>query len=216
MATGARLRGQGHPPGCSPTLSGGVHQRQAVYRLFGSELGIEPGRSMRRLHDQILRGDAALDPTPEPVRLAGPPGPRQLPLDVRDFTGLAAAQPGRAARGGDRPRCRRPCRSRQRRFAHPPTTRTTKIHRIRKVTHDQLSGRLVRPTPSGHSSPAAGEDADDGWLEVEGLDACQGEAGLAEPVGDISSGSGRGLLGGAWAAWLCGDGDTSAWLEQGA
>ena len=69
---------------------------------------------------------------------------------------------------------------------------------------------------SGHGSSAAGEDADDRWLEVEGLDACLGEAGLAESVDDLSSGLGRGLLGGARAAWLCGDGDASAWPEQGA
>jgi hypothetical protein len=51
---------------------------------------------------------------------------------------------------------------------------------------------------------------------VEGLNACPGEAGLTELVGDMSGGLGRGLLVGAWAAWLRGDRDTSAWPEQGA
>jgi hypothetical protein len=67
---------------------------------------------------------------------------------------------------------------------------------------------------SAHRRP--GEDADDGWIEVEGLDVGLREAGLVEQGLDLSSGFGRRLPGGARAAGLCGDGDASTGPEQGA
>jgi tetratricopeptide (TPR) repeat protein len=53
------------------------------------ELGIEPGREVARLHDQILRRDPALDlaPPPAPSRASSP---AQLPRDLPDFVGRGA------------------------------------------------------------------------------------------------------------------------------
>jgi DNA-binding SARP family transcriptional activator/tetratricopeptide (TPR) repeat protein len=60
-------------------------------RLVG-ELGIEPGPPLQRLQRQFLSADPGLDPPPAPP---GPPArtvpvPRQLPPDVRHFTGRDA------------------------------------------------------------------------------------------------------------------------------
>jgi DNA-binding SARP family transcriptional activator len=44
-----------------------------------SELGLEPGRELRRLEQAILTGDDSL--TPEPAMLS-PVRPRQLPPDI--------------------------------------------------------------------------------------------------------------------------------------
>jgi DNA-binding SARP family transcriptional activator len=70
-------------------------------RVLAGELGIEPGPGLRRLHQQILTADTALDlPTPHGAS-AGPghpasrgalraaPVPRELPADVDAFTGRA-------------------------------------------------------------------------------------------------------------------------------
>jgi DNA-binding SARP family transcriptional activator len=60
------------------------------------ELGAEPGRGMRDLHQRILAGDPALLPTPAassavPPSAGRPPGlasvPAQLPAGIGDFTG---------------------------------------------------------------------------------------------------------------------------------
>ncbi|MCE7006694.1 tetratricopeptide repeat protein [Kibdelosporangium philippinense] len=66
----------------------------AVYdenrRFLASELGLSPGSELRALHEQILRGDAALD---LPERVAVQTGTtrtntlRQLPHDIIHFTG---------------------------------------------------------------------------------------------------------------------------------
>jgi DNA-binding SARP family transcriptional activator len=65
---------------------------QDARRLLTQELGIEPSHDIRRLHEQILSGDQALDPAPittigderphHGLRLA----PAQLPHDVAGFT----------------------------------------------------------------------------------------------------------------------------------
>jgi DNA-binding SARP family transcriptional activator/tetratricopeptide (TPR) repeat protein len=61
----------------------------AVYRTLrerlAEHLGVEPGRPSQRLHQAILRGDAALDP-PEPA----PSVPAELPAEIAGFTGRAA------------------------------------------------------------------------------------------------------------------------------
>jgi DNA-binding SARP family transcriptional activator len=66
---------------------------QQVRRVLGTELGIEPGAALCRLHEQILRTDAALDlkPAAAAVGSASTPAatPRQLPTDVAGFTGRA-------------------------------------------------------------------------------------------------------------------------------
>jgi DNA-binding SARP family transcriptional activator/Tfp pilus assembly protein PilF len=74
----------------------------AARRVLAGELGIEPGPGLRRLHQQILTADAALDLPPDRAAPAGhgspasavrhPAGliPRELPADVDSFTGRAA------------------------------------------------------------------------------------------------------------------------------
>ena len=61
-------------------------------RLLDEELGLEPGPGLRRLHERILAGDAALGP-PAAVTLRHPApvwaAPAQLPGDVDAFTGRA-------------------------------------------------------------------------------------------------------------------------------
>lgn len=52
------------------------HQARA---LLNEELGIEPGPELRKVHEQILKGDLRL-----------PRRPEQLPPDLADFTGRAA------------------------------------------------------------------------------------------------------------------------------
>jgi DNA-binding SARP family transcriptional activator/tetratricopeptide (TPR) repeat protein len=70
-------------------------------RVLAGQLGIDPGPELRRLHQQVLTTDPALDPPPERDRLAwsGPPParpgrpgpvPRELPADVNTFIGRAA------------------------------------------------------------------------------------------------------------------------------
>jgi DNA-binding SARP family transcriptional activator/tetratricopeptide (TPR) repeat protein len=59
-------------------------------RVLATELGLEPGPGLRRLHEQILAADPALGP-PAAATLAGPEhvwaAPAQLPGDVDAFTG---------------------------------------------------------------------------------------------------------------------------------
>lgn len=62
--------------------------------LLVEELGVEPGPGLRRVHEQVLAADPALDlPAPPGTAvLAGRPRPvvpRQLPADVAAFTGRA-------------------------------------------------------------------------------------------------------------------------------
>ena len=71
-------------------------------RVLAGQLGIDPGPELRRLHQQVLTTDPALDPPPERDRLAwhgtqaaarpSPPAqvPRELPGDVNTFIGRAA------------------------------------------------------------------------------------------------------------------------------
>jgi DNA-binding SARP family transcriptional activator len=61
-------------------------------QILADELGTEPGSALRRLHQQILTGDSALDPPAEAPAAAGAPTlpvPRELPTAVRGFTGRA-------------------------------------------------------------------------------------------------------------------------------
>ena len=60
--------------------------------VIGDELGVDPGPSLRQLHQEILEADAR--PAPRAAKPAGPvvspaPGPSQLPTDIPDFTGRA-------------------------------------------------------------------------------------------------------------------------------
>ena len=62
----------------------------AARQVLASELGIEPGPELRRLHQQILAADPVLDPGqgPEPGSAGGGAAvPRQLPADVVPFLG---------------------------------------------------------------------------------------------------------------------------------
>ncbi len=64
---------------------------RAARRILLEELGAEPGPELRRLHQQILAADPALNP-PGPRWPAGGERrivPRELPADVRHFTGRA-------------------------------------------------------------------------------------------------------------------------------
>jgi DNA-binding SARP family transcriptional activator/Tfp pilus assembly protein PilF len=64
-------------------------------RVLATELGIEPGPGLCRLHQQILTGDAGLSrPAEAPAAHDAPapaaaPVPRELPADVDAFTGRA-------------------------------------------------------------------------------------------------------------------------------
>ncbi|MGP9022755.1 AfsR/SARP family transcriptional regulator [Streptomyces sp. BR1] len=68
------------------------------YQLLDAEIGIEPGRQLKELHQRVLVGDPglALGPdtarTPEPAPPPAPPRPvpRQLPPDIASFTGRVA------------------------------------------------------------------------------------------------------------------------------
>jgi DNA-binding SARP family transcriptional activator/tetratricopeptide (TPR) repeat protein len=98
----------------------------AVYqdgrRLLVETLGIEPGPQLRAMHQALLRDEPSRrqggstgrpgDPVPRPEPpAAGHPAPRQLPPDVRGFTGRHAelnaldelAAPPAAGGAGDRP-----------------------------------------------------------------------------------------------------------------
>lgn len=59
----------------------------AVRRRLVDELGADPSRPLRQLHQQILTGDPALTPPRVPGRAAVPGVPRQLPAPPRSFTG---------------------------------------------------------------------------------------------------------------------------------
>jgi DNA-binding SARP family transcriptional activator len=72
---------------------------RALRRMMASELGIEPSALTRDLHQRMLADEPALAPAREPGMVL-----RQLPGDVRDFTGRDAALaamkallPGKAA-----------------------------------------------------------------------------------------------------------------------
>jgi hypothetical protein len=57
---------------------------------LAEELGVDPGPTLRQLHEQILRNDPYLRPaTPRPIP-AGPPTPRQLPAPGPHFVGRPA------------------------------------------------------------------------------------------------------------------------------
>jgi DNA-binding SARP family transcriptional activator/tetratricopeptide (TPR) repeat protein len=91
--------------------------RSARLRLR-QELGLEPGRELRLLHERILRSDHRLDfagpaeqpppPAPGPGVAARRPVPRQLPPDLEVFAGrqdvlkeLDGLRPGGPGRGRD-------------------------------------------------------------------------------------------------------------------
>ncbi|WP_220507466.1 AfsR/SARP family transcriptional regulator [Amycolatopsis dendrobii] len=60
-----------------------------LQRVLADELGTDPSRPLRRLHEQILAADPALAaPAPEPA--TRPPVPRQLPCPPRLFAGRSA------------------------------------------------------------------------------------------------------------------------------
>ncbi|MEU2560386.1 BTAD domain-containing putative transcriptional regulator [Streptomyces longispororuber] len=62
------------------------------YQLLDDEVGIEPGRQLKELHQRVLVGDPGLAPGSAPAAAPPPPArpvPRQLPPDVASFTGRA-------------------------------------------------------------------------------------------------------------------------------
>ncbi|MFI1328780.1 AfsR/SARP family transcriptional regulator [Streptomyces sp. NPDC020845] len=59
-----------------------------IYRILDEELGVEPGRSLRDLHQRVLLADPGIERRAEPA--AAMPVPRQIPADVASFTGRAA------------------------------------------------------------------------------------------------------------------------------
>jgi DNA-binding SARP family transcriptional activator len=65
---------------------------QAARQVFHDELGLEPGRELQRLQQQILAADASLElpgPAAAPSPATARAVPAQLPADVADFTGRA-------------------------------------------------------------------------------------------------------------------------------
>ncbi|GAA0357316.1 hypothetical protein GCM10009530_03200 [Microbispora corallina] len=56
-------------------------------RLLAEHLGVDPGESLQRCHELILRADPSLAPPRDTVR--PPTIPRQLPRDIRVFVGRA-------------------------------------------------------------------------------------------------------------------------------
>jgi DNA-binding SARP family transcriptional activator/Tfp pilus assembly protein PilF len=61
---------------------------QRCRHVLVTELAVEPGAALRRLHEQILRNDAALTPPAGPSTAgAAEEPPRFLPRDLPDFTG---------------------------------------------------------------------------------------------------------------------------------
>lgn len=65
-----------------------------LYAILDTELGVEPARGVRDLHQRILVADPGLDPPPAaPAAVPGPslPVPRQLPPDVSGFVGRVDA-----------------------------------------------------------------------------------------------------------------------------
>jgi DNA-binding SARP family transcriptional activator len=57
---------------------------EMIRRMLATDLGIDPGQALQRLHDAILHDDAGLTGT------SAPPPPAELPVDVATFTGRAA------------------------------------------------------------------------------------------------------------------------------
>jgi DNA-binding SARP family transcriptional activator/tetratricopeptide (TPR) repeat protein len=59
-------------------------------RMLAAELGLEPSRDLKRLHQQVLSGDTALDPPPSAIIRHERPGgewrPAELPHDVAGFS----------------------------------------------------------------------------------------------------------------------------------
>lgn len=72
-----------------------LEEFRATRSLLRDELGLEPGPTLQRLHEAVLRGDeqladvmsSSLDGTWEPVPVSGPAVPRQLPFVAAGFTG---------------------------------------------------------------------------------------------------------------------------------
>jgi DNA-binding SARP family transcriptional activator/tetratricopeptide (TPR) repeat protein len=60
---------------------------QRCRQVLVTELAVEPGPALRRLHEQVLRNDAALAPATGPAPAGGEDPPRFLPRDLPDFTG---------------------------------------------------------------------------------------------------------------------------------
>ncbi|WP_182904556.1 BTAD domain-containing putative transcriptional regulator [Microbispora sp. H13382] len=59
-------------------------------RLLAERLGVDPGESLRRAYELILRADPSLDASPSPTPVAAPAEvvrPRQLPRDPQVFVG---------------------------------------------------------------------------------------------------------------------------------
>jgi DNA-binding SARP family transcriptional activator len=63
---------------------------QEARRALATELGIDPGPELRRLHEQILAGDASLTTPATADATQTAPAPRQLPASVRSFIGRQA------------------------------------------------------------------------------------------------------------------------------
>jgi DNA-binding SARP family transcriptional activator/tetratricopeptide (TPR) repeat protein len=67
----------------------------AVFRetraLLVDEVGVEPGPTLQRLHEAMLRGDEALVPPPRTEVRLSPPSPRQLPPAPTVFAGREEA-----------------------------------------------------------------------------------------------------------------------------
>jgi len=80
---------------------------QAAREILVAELGTEPGTGLRRLHQQILTGDPAVAASESAQPVTGSEGsavPRELPAQVRHFTGRAgelAALTGMLDQAGD-------------------------------------------------------------------------------------------------------------------
>jgi len=66
-----------------------LHTYRDLRRHLVDELGVEPSPPLRRLHHQILTGDPALTPPGRPAR-GSRVAPRQLPVDIGNFTGRSA------------------------------------------------------------------------------------------------------------------------------
>lgn len=60
---------------------------QRLYRLLDNELGVEPSRLVRELHQQILVNDPALDSSSLSADGGGTATPRQLPAGIGGFIG---------------------------------------------------------------------------------------------------------------------------------
>lgn len=56
-------------------------------RVFATELGLDPGAELRRLHQAILTGTLPVESATAPSDAPSPRSPAQLPADISDFTG---------------------------------------------------------------------------------------------------------------------------------